>query len=66
MTEADNRQFLDAVLYRYVTIAGCHGAISLLTLEVGTIPTDGSADGPNVACGTGYGRGWRLMLTTNT
>ena len=52
VTAADNRLFVEAVLYRYRT--GCRGAICRSGSATGQRSTCGSAVGPKAVCGSGY------------
>ena len=52
VTAADNRLFVDAVLYRYVP--GCRGAICRSGSATGQRSTFGSAAGPKAVSGSGY------------
>lgn len=63
-TAADNRLFVDAVLYRYEP--ECLGVIYQNGLAIGRIRTDAGADGLKAASWRRYSSTWLAMPITNT
>ena len=61
---ADNRLFVDAVLYRYRT--GVPGVICPHVLATGTSYTSASTDGRRAAFSIAFSSCWRATPTTNT
>jgi hypothetical protein len=64
-TAADNRLFVDAVIYRYRTGLP-RGAIYLSATDIGRLFTDGTGDGAKVAFSCGFSRLCPGMPTTSS
>jgi hypothetical protein len=64
VTAADNRLFVEAVLYRYR--AGLLGVTCRTASATGRTSTGASVDGANPGSGSGSFSIWRPMPTTNT
>ena len=63
-TAADNRLFVDAVVYRYR--AGFPGAICPSVLAIGKSSTSASAGGRRVGFSNAFSSCWRAITTTST
>lgn len=63
-TAADNRLFVEAVLFRYR--AGVPWRDLLSASEIGKSYTSASADGPRAEFLNAFSRCWRAFTTTNT
>ena len=63
-TAADNRLFVDAVLYRYR--AGFPGVICRSVSEAGRLFISALADGRRVEFSSVFSSCWRVITTTNT
>ena len=63
-TAADNRLFVEAVLFRFR--AGVLGAISLSALAIGRPSTSASIDGRRAEFSSVFSSCWRVITTTNT
>jgi hypothetical protein len=63
VTAADNRLFVEALLYRYRT--GIPGVICRRASATGRMSIGASAGGPSQVCGGGYSSIWPKMPTTN-
>jgi len=64
-TAADNRLFVEAVLFRYRARA-FHGAIFRSVSEAGKSSTSASTGGPRAGFSSAFSSCWHAITTTNT